>query len=136
MFRFFESLIDPFRDHDESMPPQTLGGFYWRYCRQVWPAIACLMAVGLVVSLIEVVDAALHRRARRHAARDEPAEVLRDDGASFVDHGRGGPGRRVRWPGSLHDLVDPAGDRAGADQPRPLAGASLRAAPVAQLFRQ
>ena len=24
MFRFFESRIDPFRDHDDSMPPATL----------------------------------------------------------------------------------------------------------------
>jgi ATP-binding cassette subfamily B multidrug efflux pump len=30
MFRLFESLIDPFRDHDESMPPASLLGFYWR----------------------------------------------------------------------------------------------------------
>jgi hypothetical protein len=54
MFRFFESLIDPFRQHDESMPPANLLGFYWRYCRQVWPFLLCLMAVGLAVSLIEV----------------------------------------------------------------------------------
>jgi ATP-binding cassette subfamily B multidrug efflux pump len=37
MFRFFESGIDPFRDHDETMPPASLFGFYWHYCRQVWP---------------------------------------------------------------------------------------------------
>ena len=54
MFRFFESFIDPFRAHDESMPPPTLIGFYWRYTRQVWPALLALMAVGLVVALIEV----------------------------------------------------------------------------------
>ena len=35
MFRFFETRIDPFRDHDDSMPPSTLVGFYGRYCRQV-----------------------------------------------------------------------------------------------------
>lgn len=49
MFHYFETLIDPFRAHDETMPPATLAGFYWRYLRQVWPAIAALMAIGLVV---------------------------------------------------------------------------------------
>jgi len=54
MFRYFESLIDPFRPHDESTPPATLAGFYWRYTRQVWPVLAALLAVGLIVALIEV----------------------------------------------------------------------------------
>jgi ATP-binding cassette subfamily B multidrug efflux pump len=54
MFRFFETRIDPFRDHDESTPPATLFGYYGRYCRQVWPFLAALMAISLIVSLIEV----------------------------------------------------------------------------------
>ncbi len=54
MFRFFETLIDPFRRHDERMPPGTLAGFYWYYTRQVWPVLAALLVVGLFVSLIEV----------------------------------------------------------------------------------
>jgi ATP-binding cassette, subfamily B, multidrug efflux pump len=33
MFRFFETRIDPFREHDESMPPASLFGYYGRYCR-------------------------------------------------------------------------------------------------------
>ncbi len=54
MFRFFENLIDPFRGHDEGMPPPTLRGFYWHYTRQVWPVLLALMVVGLLISLIEV----------------------------------------------------------------------------------
>ena len=54
MFRFFETLIDPFRRHDEGMPPRTLAGFYWYYTQQVWPVLAALLVVGLFVSLIEV----------------------------------------------------------------------------------
>ena len=54
LIRFFENLIDPFRPHDPSMPPPTLGGFYWHYTKQVWPALLALMAIGFVVSLIEV----------------------------------------------------------------------------------
>ncbi len=54
IFRFFERLIDPFRAHDPSMPPPTLGGFYWHYTKQVWPVLVALMFVGFFVSLIEV----------------------------------------------------------------------------------
>ena len=54
MFRFFENLIDPFRAHDPKMPPPTLAGFYWHYTKEVWPVLAALMAIGLVISLIEV----------------------------------------------------------------------------------
>jgi ATP-binding cassette subfamily B multidrug efflux pump len=54
MFRFFETRIDPFRAHDESMPPANLFGYYARYCGQVWPFLLALMAIGLIVSLIEV----------------------------------------------------------------------------------
>jgi ATP-binding cassette subfamily B multidrug efflux pump len=54
MLRFFETRIDPFRPHDEGMPPRTLMAFYWHYTRQVWPALGALLVIGLVVSLIEV----------------------------------------------------------------------------------
>jgi ATP-binding cassette subfamily B multidrug efflux pump len=54
MIRFFETIIDPFRPHDVSMPPNSLMGFYWHYTRQVWPALVALMVVGFVVALIEV----------------------------------------------------------------------------------
>ena len=40
--------------HELSVPPNRLLGFYWHYTRQVWPALAALMVVGFVVSLIEV----------------------------------------------------------------------------------
>ena len=54
MIRFFETIIDPFRPHDVSMPPNRLLRFYWHYTRQVWPALVALMVVGFVVALIEV----------------------------------------------------------------------------------
>jgi ATP-binding cassette subfamily B multidrug efflux pump len=53
MFALFERLVDPFRPHDESMPPATILAYYGRYCRQVWPLIAALIVLGLVISAIE-----------------------------------------------------------------------------------
>jgi ATP-binding cassette, subfamily B, multidrug efflux pump len=83
MFRFFESLIDPFGAHDETMPPTDLLG----YCRQVWPFLAALMVIGLIVSLIEVailryVGALVDLL---HATSQD--RVLQDDGASFLAMG-------------------------------------------------
>jgi ATP-binding cassette subfamily B multidrug efflux pump len=54
LFRYFETIIDPFRAHPATMPPPTLGAFYWHYVRQVWKPLVALMAIGLVIALIEV----------------------------------------------------------------------------------
>src|SRR5438046_1033185 len=87
MFRFFESRIDPFGAHDETMPPASLLGFYWRYCRQVWPYLACLMAVGLAVSLIEVSMLRFIGALVDLLRATSPQNVLRDYGASFLAMG-------------------------------------------------
>jgi ATP-binding cassette subfamily B multidrug efflux pump len=84
MFRFFETRIDPFRLHDETMPPANLIGFYWRYCRQVWPYLACLLVVGLVVSLIEVSILRFIGSLVDILRATSPADILHDYGATFV----------------------------------------------------
>jgi ATP-binding cassette subfamily B multidrug efflux pump len=84
MFRFFETRIDPFRAHDETMPPANLVGFYWRYCRQVWPYLACLLVVGLIVSLIEVSILRFVGSLVDMLRATSPQAVLRDYGATFL----------------------------------------------------
>lgn len=54
MFRWFEQRINPFLEGPGGQPPETLVAFYWHFLRQVWPAIACIMIVGLACALIEV----------------------------------------------------------------------------------
>ncbi|SON56545.1 putative multidrug export ATP-binding/permease protein [Hartmannibacter diazotrophicus] len=54
MFRWFESIIDPFRPYEVKKPPDGLIAFYWSFLRQVWPVYIALMATGLVVALLEV----------------------------------------------------------------------------------
>jgi len=54
MFRSFETAIDPFRPHADSMPPATLAAFYWRYARQVWPGLVGLLEAGFAVAIVEV----------------------------------------------------------------------------------
>ncbi|WP_363800758.1 ABC transporter ATP-binding protein [Lysobacter firmicutimachus] len=55
MFRWFESLIDPFRPAPEAMPPRTVAAFYWHFIRQAWPVFAVLTVVGFFVAIVEVV---------------------------------------------------------------------------------
>ena len=135
MFRFFETRIDPFRDHDDSMPPASLFGYYGRYCRQVWPYLAALMTISLIVSLIEVtilrfigalVD--LLRSTSPDKVLHAPRRRVPGDGA--VDPHRPSDGELCPRPHR------PAGDRAGNDESHPLADASLCLAPVGELFRQ
>ena len=84
MFRFFETRIDPFRDHDDSMPPASLVGFYGRYCRQVWPYLAALMAISLIVSLIEVTILRFIGALVDLLRSTSPDKVLHDHGREFL----------------------------------------------------
>ena len=84
MFRFFETLIDPFRVHDPRMPPPTLAGFYWHYTREVWPVLAVLMVVGLVISLIEVSIFRYVGAIVDMLKTTTPDKVLADYGWTFV----------------------------------------------------
>ena len=84
MFRYFETRIDPFRAHDETMPPADLLGFYWRFCRQVWPWLAALMAVGLIVSLIEVSILRFIGSLVDMLRASSPEHVLQDYGTTFL----------------------------------------------------
>ncbi|AND67966.1 multidrug ABC transporter ATP-binding protein [Dyella thiooxydans] len=54
LFRWFENLIDPFREPVDAMPPATVGRFYAFYLRQVWPIFLVTLLVGLGFALIEV----------------------------------------------------------------------------------
>ncbi|GGA15468.1 ABC transporter ATP-binding protein [Dyella caseinilytica] len=54
IFRWFESLIDAFKEPVDSMPPKSVWRFYVFYLRQVWPVFAAAIVVGLGVALVEV----------------------------------------------------------------------------------
>lgn len=54
IFRWFESLIDPFRPAPETMPPSTVTGFYRHFIKQAWPVFAVLTVVGFLVAIVEV----------------------------------------------------------------------------------
>lgn len=54
IFRWFENLIDPFKEPADSMPPASVGRFYLFYLRQVWPIFLVTVFVGLGFALVEV----------------------------------------------------------------------------------
>ncbi|MEP7186637.1 MAG: multidrug ABC transporter ATP-binding protein, partial [Rhodanobacter sp.] len=54
IFRWFESLIDAFKEPLDSTPPTSVWRFYTFYLRQVWPVFAVAIVVGFVVAIIEV----------------------------------------------------------------------------------
>jgi ATP-binding cassette, subfamily B, multidrug efflux pump len=104
IFRWFESLIDAFKDPVDSMPPKPVWRFYAFYLRQVWPVFAAAIVVGFAVAIVEVslfgfigsiVD----------MAKGAPSAVF------FHEHGRSllwmGFVALIARPvlGSLHDLL-------------------------------
>ncbi|MFZ0871656.1 MAG: ABC transporter ATP-binding protein [Rhodanobacter sp.] len=54
MFRWFETLIDAFKEPADGMPPQSVSRFYVFYLRQVWPVFAAAIVVGFGVAIVEV----------------------------------------------------------------------------------
>jgi ATP-binding cassette subfamily B multidrug efflux pump len=54
IFRWFESLIDAFKEPVDGMPPKRVLPFYMFYLRQAWPVFAAAGVVGLGVALVEV----------------------------------------------------------------------------------
>lgn len=54
IFRWFESLIDAFKEPDDGMPPDSVWRFYVFYLRQVWPVFAAAIVVGFGVAIVEV----------------------------------------------------------------------------------
>lgn len=54
IFRWFESLIDAFKEPVDGMPPKPVWRFYAFYLRQVWPVFAAVIVVGFLVAVIEV----------------------------------------------------------------------------------
>ncbi len=84
MLRFFETSIDPFGDHDASMPPASLIGYYGRYCRQVWPFLAALLAIGLIIALIEVTILRFIGALVDILRGSRPDDVLQAHGGTFL----------------------------------------------------
>ncbi|WP_458072448.1 ABC transporter ATP-binding protein [Rhodanobacter sp. BL-MT-08] len=54
MFRWFESLIDAFKEPSDGMPPKQVWRFYAFYLRQVWPVFLAAIVVGFGVAIVEV----------------------------------------------------------------------------------
>jgi ATP-binding cassette subfamily B multidrug efflux pump len=54
IFRWFESLIDAFREPVDTMPPASVWRFYTFYLRQVWPVFVAAIVVGFGVAIVEV----------------------------------------------------------------------------------
>lgn len=55
MFRFFESLLDPYPDGEPGTPPRRLAAFLLHYSRPLLPWLALVAVLTAVVSITEVV---------------------------------------------------------------------------------
>jgi len=54
MFRWFESLIDPFTPTTLEQPPAERAKFFWHYVRQAWPAFVGVLIAGFFGGIIEL----------------------------------------------------------------------------------
>src|SRR5690242_12032731 len=84
LFRWFESLIDPFKEPVDTMPPRPAGRFYLFHLRQVWPMFAAVLVVGFFVSVIEVSLFAFIGRLVDMAKVAEGAAFFRQHGRELM----------------------------------------------------
>lgn len=54
MFKWFESLLDPFPAAEPDVPPKTLVAFCLYYTRGAWPAIVAMAVLTSLIAIIEV----------------------------------------------------------------------------------
>lgn len=54
MFKFFESLIDPYRDDAAEPPPRGLAAFFWHHIQPIWPLVAVMALMNVVVAVLEM----------------------------------------------------------------------------------
>ena len=55
MFRWFETRIDIFKDHDPDLPPTGLLAFYWHYVKQARWTFAIVLVTGFLAALVEIL---------------------------------------------------------------------------------
>ncbi|MFY8114758.1 MAG: ABC transporter ATP-binding protein [Rhabdaerophilum sp.] len=54
MFRWFETLLDPFPAERPGMPPTGLAAFLWHYIRPVWKLLAIITFLSALIAVVEV----------------------------------------------------------------------------------
>lgn len=52
---WFENLIKPFPVEEPEQPPHGLVAFCWHYSKGIWPALAVMAALGMVVAALEIL---------------------------------------------------------------------------------
>ena len=80
----FERLIDPFRAHDETMPPTGVLAFIWRYVGQIWPMFAALLVVGFCSTLAEVLVFRYIAQIVDFLTHTTPADLWHRHGHDFI----------------------------------------------------
>ncbi|HEV7775512.1 MAG TPA: ABC transporter ATP-binding protein [Luteibacter sp.] len=84
MFRWFESLIDIFKEAPDTVPPKSVTRFYIYYLRQVWGIFAAALVVGLLVALVEVALFDFLGRIVDMAQKTPAADFFRVHGRELV----------------------------------------------------
>src|SRR3546814_8226986 len=81
MFRFFETLVDPFPAVEPRQPPRRLPAFLFHYSRPLLPFLALVSVLTAAISVAEVVFIGFMGRLVDRLGSSDPATF-------FADHGR------------------------------------------------
>jgi len=55
LYDYFESLIEPYPNEEPSTPPTGLWAFCWHYSKGIWPWLAVLATMSVVIAALEIM---------------------------------------------------------------------------------
>lgn len=55
LLSWFENRIEPFPHEEPTQPPNTLMAFFWHYSKGIWPALAIMASLGMIVAVFEIM---------------------------------------------------------------------------------
>lgn len=55
IFSWFENRIEPFPLEEPKQPPHGLVAFCWHYSKGIWPALAIMASLGMIVAVLEIM---------------------------------------------------------------------------------
>src|SRR3546814_2530231 len=85
MFRFFETLVDPFPAGEPRQPPRRLPAFLFHYSRPVLPFLALMSVLTAAISVAEIVFVGFMGRLVDRPGRADPATVVPASGRGLAD---------------------------------------------------
>ena len=135
MFAWFERRLNPFPSEEPGVPPKGLVAFCWHFTKPAAPWLAIMAVCSMLIAVGEVMLFRFLGNIVDWLSNADRATFLADEGGSSSGMARS-CWSACRWSGILHTIIMHQVLARQLPDDRPLADASLPAAPFDDLLCQ